>query len=141
MGDPLSISASVAGLISLAIQVSQLLYTQIQVAKHAPGDAKELLGELQGIASVLKQLEAFLGAQGIHERKFGANSMLTMAIQGCTVRILDMQERVEKLNTHRVGGIIERGKWFYKQDEHREVVGYLHRSLTIFQLCLTIEGM
>lgn len=141
MADPLSISASVAGLLSLAIQVSQLLYTQIQASKHAPGDAKELLDELQGIESVLKRLEAFLSTQGIHERIFGANSMLTTAIQGCTVRILDMQGRVEKLNKHSVGGIIERGKWFYKQDERREIVAYLHRSLTIFQLSLSIEGM
>ena len=141
MADPLSISASVAGLLSLAIQVSQLLYAQIQTTRHAPRDAKELLDELKAIEGVLKRLDAFLREQNIDARNFGATSMLAEAIQGCTVKILDIQGRVEKLNKHSVGGLVERGKWYYKQDERREIVAYLHRSLTIFQLSLSVEGM
>lgn len=118
-----------------------MLYTQIHIVKHAPEDANALMYELQALHGVLQSLKKFQGAQGIHERQFGANSMFTSAPQGCAMKILDMKNRVDRLNSPGVRGIIERGKWYYKQDERLEIVATLHRSLSIFQLLLSIDGM
>lgn len=141
MSDPLSIAASVAGLLGLTIQVSGLLYKQVRVVKHAPTDAEDLLHELQAIEGTLQALAAFLDSRGIQDGRFGPNSMLTSALQGCTVHVTDMKKRVEKLSTHGVGGIIERGKSYYKREERSEIVAALHRSLSIFHLSLSLEGM
>lgn len=141
MSDPLSITASVAGLLSLTIQVSQMLYAQVHVIKHAPGDARDLLQECQAIEAALKKLVSFLRKHKIEDNEFGPDSMFANAIQGCTTKIRDIQSKVDKLNSHGLGSLIERGKWFYQKDERYEIVATLHRSLSIFQLSLSMEGM
>jgi hypothetical protein len=45
--DPLTAATSVAGLLSLAIQVSQILIDQIRTVKNAPKGAQDLLDEFQ----------------------------------------------------------------------------------------------
>lgn len=45
--DPLTAATSVAGLFSLAIQVSQILIDQIRTVENAPKDAQDLLDEFQ----------------------------------------------------------------------------------------------
>lgn len=118
-----------------------MLYVQIHVLKNAPQDANDLLHELQAMQSVLESLKTFQSAQGIGGRQFGTTSMLGSALQGCSLKILDMKSRVDRLDTSGVKGLIERGKWYYKQDERLEMVAALHRSLSIFQLSQSIDGM
>jgi hypothetical protein len=45
--DPLTAATSVVGLLSLAIQVSQILIDQIRTVKNAPKGAQDLLDEFQ----------------------------------------------------------------------------------------------
>lgn len=141
MSDPLSVAASVAGLLSLTIQVSQLLYTQIHVIKHAPKDARDLLHEIEAIEGALRGLVAFLREHGIDEDNFSPNSMLSNAVSGCTLKIVAINSRVEKLNKGGLGSMLERGKWLYQKDERSAIISTLHRNLSIFQLSLSVEGL
>jgi len=45
--DPLGVAASVSGLLSLTIQVSQMVYEQVHTLKNATKDAAKLLEELE----------------------------------------------------------------------------------------------
>jgi len=60
MSDPLSITASVAGIISLTIQVSKLLREQIKAYRGALKDAQEILEQVEAISEVLQSLERLL---------------------------------------------------------------------------------
>ena len=140
--DPVTAATSVAGLLSLAIQVSQILSNQIRTVKNAPKDAQDLLDELQGLCQVLTSLEEFLKAQALKGYLFQGTSLLVGAIKGCHDKIQAVKPRLEKLvRKQGFAQIIERGKWYYDHDEHQELVTSLHRYLAIFQMSLNVDGM
>jgi hypothetical protein len=142
MMDPLTPATSVAGLLSLAIQVSQILSDQIRTVKNAPKDAQELLDEFQLLRQVLTSLEAFLNAQALKGYVFKGTSVLVNAIRGCGDKVTTVKLRLEKLvQKHGFAQMIERGKWFYDHSEHQELVTSLHRYLGMFQISLNVDGM
>jgi transcriptional regulatory protein LevR len=60
MSDPLSITAGVAGILSLTIEVSRLLREQINTYQGALKDAQEILDQVDRIAQVLQGLERLI---------------------------------------------------------------------------------
>ncbi|UZP37031.1 hypothetical protein NXS19_004847 [Fusarium pseudograminearum] len=56
--DPLSLSASIAGLISVADLTFRLLYKYVRGVKEAENDIKSLKREIEGLCSVLRILQA-----------------------------------------------------------------------------------
>jgi ankyrin repeat domain-containing protein 50 len=142
MLDPLTAATGVAGLLSLTIQVSQVLYEQVQTLKNAPSNAQELLDELQSLRQVLTSLEAFLSEQGGKGRVFKETSVLINAIKGCNTKITALKLKFENLiKKQGFARMIERGKWYYEHDEHQEIIAALHRYLGIFQISLSLGGM
>jgi hypothetical protein len=140
--DPFIAATSVVGLLSLAIQVSQILCNQIGTIKNAPKDAKDLLDEFQRLCQVLTSLEEFLKAQALKGYLLKGTSLLVSAIQGCHDKITAVKPRLEKLvRKQGFAQILERGKWYYDHDEHQELVSSLHRYLAIFQISLNVDGM
>jgi len=140
--DPLSVVASVAGLLSLTIQVSQMLYDQVHTLKNAPKDATKLLDELEALRQVLTSLEQFITSQLPKGHFFKQTSVLINAIQGCTGQISAIKLKLEKLvGKQGLAQIIERGKWYYEHNEHQELIQTLHRYLGMFQMSLTVDGL
>jgi hypothetical protein len=140
--DPLTAATSVAGLLSLAIQVSQILYDQIRTVKNAPKDAQDLLDEFQLLRQVLTSLEVFLKAQALKGHLFKETSVLVSAVRGCGDKIIAVKLRLERLVRNQgIAQIIERGKWYYDHDEHQALVTSLHRYLGMFQISLNVDGM
>lgn len=139
--DALSVAASVGGLLSLAIQVSQMLYEQVHTLKNAPRDATQLLDELEALRQVLTSLDQFLASQSSKGRSFKETSVLINAIQGCKTQISVIKLRLEKLvGKQGLAQMIERGKWYYEHDEHQELIQTLHRYLGMFQVSLNVDG-
>ena len=142
MIDPVTAATSVAGLLSLTIQVSQLLYDQVHTVKNAPKNAEELLDELASLRQVLTKLDAFLNTQVVEGHVFQDTSVLISAIKGCVAKITALKLKLEKLvKKQGFAQMIERGKWYYEHDEHQEMITTLHRYLGMFQISLTIDGM
>jgi Fungal N-terminal domain of STAND proteins len=142
MIDPLTAATSVAGLLSLVIQVSQILYEQVYTVKNAPKDAQELLDEFELLRKVLRSLEEFLRTQALQGHSFKETSVLVSAIRGCDNKINAVKLRVEKLvRKQGFAQILERGKWYYEHDEHQELITSLHRYLAMFQISLNVDGM
>ena len=140
--DPLTAATSVAGLLSLAMQVSKMLYSHIRTIKNAPKDAEDLRDEIQRLCQVLTSLEEFLKAQALKGYLFKGTSLLVSAIQGCHDKITAVKPRFEKLVRKKgFAQILERGKWYYDHDEHQELVTSLHRYLGMFQMSLNVDGM
>jgi hypothetical protein len=79
--DPLSISAAVAGFLSLAMDISTILKDYISGVKSAPEDAQNLLVEVATLCKVLDDLVKFLRSDDLKGRKFEKTSVLLMAIE------------------------------------------------------------
>lgn len=56
--DPLSVAASIAGIISLADSVSRLTFRYVKAVKNAERDVQNLLGEVKSLADILRTLPA-----------------------------------------------------------------------------------
>ncbi|KAL9121033.1 MAG: hypothetical protein Q9187_002407 [Circinaria calcarea] len=142
MLDPLTAATSVAGVLSLTIQVSEILYKQIHTFKNAPKDAHELLGEIKSLSDVLASVESFLKEQAAKGHSFREASVLVNAIRGCSDKITALKEKLEKLGNKRgIAQLLERGKWLFEHEEHVEIVTALHRYLGMFQITLSTSGI
>jgi hypothetical protein len=138
----MDVAASIAGLLSLTIQASQMVYEQVHTLKNATKDAAKLLEELELLCQVLTSLERFLASQSSKGRPFKESSVFTKAISGCKTQISSIKIRLDKLvGKHGVAQIIERGKWYYEHDEHLQLIQTLHRYIGMFQISLSVDGM
>lgn len=103
-------TASVAGLLSLTIRVSQILYEQVHTLKNAPKDAKKLLEEMELLRQVLTSLEGFLDSQSSQGRPFKETSVFIKAVGGCKTQISVVKIKLDKLvGKQGVAQLIERG--------------------------------
>jgi hypothetical protein len=140
--DPFSVTAGVAGLLSLSIQVTQTTQKYVSSVKHAPKQAQELVNKLTALVAVLEQLERFI------ERKapggnFGESSVIYGAIKRC-------YEYLKHLGTTLSNFISATGsdsrlwrrvvKWPMTQSKHQQVVNGLHDYFVVFQLSISLDG-
>ena len=67
MADAVGLAGSIAGLIGIAAQVSNLLYGYYGEAKDAPEDINELASEISSLAGLLKPLSTAAEASRISQ--------------------------------------------------------------------------
>ncbi|OAL32656.1 Serine/threonine-protein kinase GCN2 [Fonsecaea nubica] len=139
--DPLSLTASVAGLLSLTINVTDILSKYIRSVKKAEQESLELKQELCSLCEVLKQLDQFLdGEKGLPPR-FKDTSALFTSIQTCHATLNSLSTIVQKLPKERL-----EKKWYRKliwslqRDGKMDTIATIRRCIQIFQFSLTIEG-
>jgi hypothetical protein len=65
--DPLSISASVAGFLGLAIELKRIISTYVSDVKSAPQEAHELSVEVLALSHVLETLDELLQGEDLDE--------------------------------------------------------------------------
>ncbi|KAI5798563.1 hypothetical protein FPQ18DRAFT_302633 [Pyronema domesticum] len=109
--DLLSVSASAAGFLSLALGISRILKTYTGDVKSAPEEAHSLLTEVGTLCQVLDQLVRFLRKD--FKAHFEATSALVFSINACHIEELYKKlENLENLDTsnNKVKGFIERMK-------------------------------
>ncbi|KAI9783788.1 MAG: hypothetical protein M1839_003124 [Geoglossum umbratile] len=140
--DPFSAATGIAGLVCLTMEVSKILGEQVKVLKNAPGEARDLLHELDLIEQVLHNLEGFLLSEKARGNSFKETSVLVKAMGGFKAEIEELSYKLLKLAEG--GGLsqmVERGKWFFRREESLELTKTLHRYLGMFQISLNINGM
>lgn len=96
MGDPLSIAAGTAGLISLGIQVSKGLYDFYTACKSKDATVEKTIRRLDGLLKTLQQVN-----EGLQNRKLKADNVdqrhaIEECIEGCRTCIEGLQSELEK---------------------------------------------
>lgn len=89
--DPLSISASVAGLITLADVVIDRTYKTIITCKNAGPDAQRLLEETTALIGTLKALDN-LGQNDSHHLE---SQLPSAQVTGCRDILLEVREKLD----------------------------------------------
>lgn len=118
--DPLSFSAGIAGLLSLAIEITKLTYEYVSGVKDAPKAARSLLTEMTAIENILRDLRnkvllnpdvsaVFRSASMDHS----ARVQLLSQCEGDLSSLLKELER-ESASTPKVGGLL-RLRWPFKE--------------------------
>lgn len=147
MADPLSVAASVAGLLSLTIQ----LLNVAQQYTHDVGNAEEevvaFIRELTGLSEVLKRLDAFLKTKdSIAASGTPALLAIRYSCEDQLKKLLKKLSEAVKLFTRnsstrsKAARIINRLKWPFGKQDHLETIESLHRYMLIFDFALSIDG-
>jgi hypothetical protein len=130
--DPLSVAASVAGLISLCVEVGKY----IADVKDAPKNSKNLQIQLSGLEHILEQLDAFLHGESVKGKSFEKTSVLCQALGTCEDQLVDVSRKLKKIN----GNILQRTVFPFREKELAKLIESLRRCTQTFQFSLTIEG-
>ena len=139
--DPLSISASIIGITTAALQVSRVLKTFVEGANGARTSARSVLMEVTGIYVCLHQLQDFL--LGKREASRSRRSLvmiehLIIVFTDCVSIFSELEQTLESLNTDERMGIIDKLKWSMKETAISKLLLRLQSSKASLNFMLTI---
>jgi cell division control protein 24 len=86
MADPLSIAASIAGLISISVEAAKFLSPYVSAAKETPQVAAHVFSEIQSTQVILQGLQSltmdFAAVKAQHAAFIGVNQVVTILTDG-----------------------------------------------------------
>lgn len=133
MADPLSIAGSVAGLVSLGIQVTQSLIDFYHAFKNQDSDLASTLRNLEGLKNTLHHLEKTWSERAPPEIDQCLVDRIQRSIGECEDAIDDLKEACQKFTRNTQSGLKER----YNALKHR--VAYPLKKSTLEHLNIDIR--
>ncbi|KAI3333740.1 hypothetical protein F4824DRAFT_232537 [Ustulina deusta] len=139
--DPLSVAASVVGLLAAGGKVTTLLFTVITKCKDSPTLARSILFEVADISAALGHLQDFLGDRTKATSERGnlilLDQLLT-TLTGCVTTYSDLQFILTGLNISEDVGTFDRIKWMRQESRLNTLVQRLQSHKSSLTLMLTI---
>ncbi|KAL8631171.1 hypothetical protein Q9189_003111 [Teloschistes chrysophthalmus] len=139
--DPLTISVSIVGLCTAAIQISRLLKRFVDSSSDAPASARHTITEITGIYVCINQLDAFLSGRQESPRSRRSLVMLEQVIivfTDCVSTFSQLEQTLESLKTDNPMRVIDRVKWAMKEKTISKLLARLQTSKTSLSLILNI---
>lgn len=133
MPDPLSIAASVAGLITLAMEVAKATTKYWTSVKDCPKHVGKLQNELSAMQKTLERLAPLAGT-------LPSLTQLQTELDECETTLQVIQDKLEKgfnKKTKVKGGF--RFRWPLDEKEVKDAIASLGRYQDIFQLALQTD--
>lgn len=161
MTDPLSIAASVAGLLSLSQVFIELTCAYVTDVKSCPADLRELEKEVEGLCGVLLTLESAIkripdsrvlpapsDPDGCAVFQMSANlsglAMVVKCLDDCRSIIEEVSEALKKCNPKTALGMqkgVRALVWPFKKKNTQSRIDRLERHKQTFQLALLALNM
>jgi hypothetical protein len=144
MADPLSIAASVAGLLSLSLQVIKIIRKDITTVSNAPKEASELVEKLQTLTDVLQFLQEFVDRNATLALPASTPTkplVLTTIIDKCSGLLKKLESHSKELRGGGIPGAKRRALWFLDKELLIEAGVEVQRFVTLFAQCKSFEGM
>ena len=138
--EPLSIAASVAGLLGATAKVSTTLTTFIRGTVDAPKLANGVLQEVSDISACLGQLQAFLVGTRVGSRSRTALIMVEQVVAiltACVMTFSELEEILESLKDRMPTGVGSRIAWMKKEPALAKLCLRLNSSKQSLNLMLT----
>lgn len=138
--DPLSVAASVVGLLGAAGKITSVLTTLLRSTKDAPKFAHATLREVSDISATLAQLQAFLIGTRVGQR--GPTEILmveqvVITLTNCVLTFSELEDIVTSLETDELEHMGTRIRWARKEGILTKLLGRLHSSQLSLSLMLT----
>lgn len=143
MADPLSISASIAGLIALADSVFRRTFNYIKSVKEAPKEIAALSSEIGALYGILNHVH--LIACQLEGEKFDS-AIQVHYIHSCYQtfeKVKMMLDKYDTLNSDKrsVDAMKRRLTWPFTVPEAKSLIAEVERHKTTLGLALTADGM
>jgi ankyrin repeat domain-containing protein 50 len=105
MGDPLSVAASVAGLLSLGIQVTQSLVTYYTAYQNQESHIARTTSKLETLLQSFQSLGEALDGRRFHTDERALIAQIESSIEDCNDLILELQQEFDKVSNVSKSGI------------------------------------
>ncbi|KAK5700674.1 GTPase activating protein (GAP) for Rho1p [Elasticomyces elasticus] len=141
MPEPITVAASVDGLISSASTMIPILYNVGTSIRDAPQLTKEVAGELANITVVLQQLFAYISGKArasIDRLNLITVEHITATLTDCVVTYSDLDEVLKSLRVDSGMRAWDRGMWYIKKGRVGEIVQKLQNHKASLGLMLNI---
>lgn len=138
--DPISVTASILGLLGAAAKISQVLTSFITGVKDAPRLAQRTLTEVEDLRVCFGQLQDFIASEGVKDRSRTAMIMVDQLVIILTHSVMtfsELETAVEGLKPRSSFIINSRFKWFAKEHTITLLLQRLQASKTSLNLLLT----
>ena len=140
MMDPLSVSASIVGLITAAVQVSRLLHTLADNADGSPASVQEVLAEVTDIRVCLDQLQSLILEEEDIQRSRKSLIMveqLVVVLTNCVSIFSELEQTLEMTRVDQPLKVLDRLKWMSKESTITRILLRLQTSKASLNLVLT----
>ena len=139
--DPLSVAASVAGLLGAAGKITTVLYGLVTKIKDAPSLTRTVVTEVSDITAALGQLQAYV--LGTASANPACSNLILLeqvlaTLSGCVATYSELEAAVDSLNINADMGIFDRAMWTLKEPGLVAVVQRLQNHKSSLTLMLTI---
>ena len=143
MADPLSVSAGIVGLVSLAEGVSYRVFRYVKAVKNASNDISSLAIVISALYGVLTRLHLLYDQlkDDIYESRSQVNH-----IQSCYVTLAKAKSILDRddttsLNEQRVEILKRKLRWPFSSSEVKDLVAEIDRHKSTLGLALQIDAM
>lgn len=139
--DPISVAASIVGLLGAASTISSFLVTLIHTAKGAPKLAKSVLLEVNALSLCLTQLQDFLFKSRVYPRsqsRLVLVDQIVVTLTACIITFADLEKIASTTQENRplFGSI--KIRWALKEKTISRLLAQLQSSKTSLTLMLAI---
>lgn len=138
MAEPVSLAASIAGLISLGVEITKITRNYVRGVRRTSKDVEEFLQELAALVKILRQLDKLLKSYTIDEVNFDETSVLFLTHDACRKELTAIRSKL--LSRNRGHRILRALTWPFVKKEHQRTIAGIHRWAQTFQFALTIDG-
>jgi hypothetical protein len=141
MADPLSVAASVVGLLTVARRAAHVFADARKKIKNAPKICELTRIEVEDIRNVLSQLQVFI--LGTARPSVSRTSLImvehvVVTLAACVTTFSELDEFVELLDGVESGGAFDRFRWVAKEKQLGDILARLQLRKTSLSLILSI---
>lgn len=139
--DPLSVTASVFGLLTAGAKITSVLFEFSNNVLGAPGVARNLMQEMNDIEAALHSLQAYISGRAQLSAERGALIQLEhvlTTLTGCVTTYSDLQRIVDGLDTRPEMSTMAKLKWSHQESTISLVLQRLQNHKLSLTLMLTI---
>jgi hypothetical protein len=132
---------AIIGLLKAADQISSALQPLIKKAANAPKEIKEMKSSVDGIKTVLSQLQLMLIGKSQVDRNRTSLILveqIVITLSACVTTFSDLDVFVETLGTDAKMGLLDRLRWATKTSTIQEHMQKLEVHKTTLTLMMTI---
>ncbi|KAF4967728.1 hypothetical protein FSARC_4789 [Fusarium sarcochroum] len=144
MADPLSIAASIAGIISLTDTVFRHVFRYSRTASGAKEEVQQLSDEINSFASVLRSLHAVACHLEAEGQEF-ESALRVEHLSQCERTFQKIERRVKKtadrFNASRLQGLVQQMKWPYSVLETKDLLADISRYKDTISLAASADNM
>lgn len=141
MADPLSVAASIVGILTAAQGISVCITKLVSKAKKAPEEMMELKTTVDTIHAVLSQLQSLLlGQVRLNHARTALVlvDQIVIALSACVNVFSGLDVLVRSLENEESLKVVERLRWMAKSGEIKEQLQKLEMQKSSLTLMLTI---